>query len=108
MGGLKDAYGTCITSPLAYEGNPQNKTQSAYVRHDYGMTALVASFTNGSKIGIEYIVGESKLKFYRDDDTAPKYTMKLPTDIVGITHWYPYVSLQNANDVCQIGSVRIE
>ena len=106
--GLKDAYGVSTHSVgCGYKGNPQNLREWAYVK-DNGMRALVASFAKGSKIGIEYIVGESKLKFYRDDETEPKYTMKLPTDIAGIAHWYPYVSLGDKGDVCQIGSVRIE
>jgi hypothetical protein len=106
--GLKDAYGVSTDRDrYGYKGNPQNRTRQAYVK-DEEMRALVADFAKGSHIGIEYIVGESKLNFYRDDETEPKYTMKLPTDIAGITHWYPYVSLDRKGDVCQIGSVHIE
>merc|ERR1712129_435663 len=90
-----------------YKGNPKNTTMGAYVK-DSGAAALMASFARGSKIGIEYVVAESKLKFYRDDETEPKYDMDLPTNVSGITHWYPYISLWCKDDECTISeNVRI-
>merc|ERR1712129_390880 len=112
--GLKDAYGVSLDRRgFVYKGNPQNETKDASV-YDKGANALrlwcnsVYYFSRGSKIGIEYVVAESKLKFYRDDETEPKYAMDLPTNVSGITHWYPYVSLCSKNDECTISeNVRI-
>ena len=106
--GLKDAYGVSLNhSGFVYKGNPQNKTSMASV-YDDGATALMDSFARGSKIGIEYVVAESKLNFYRDDETEPEYAMDLPTNVSGITHWYPYVSLYDKDDECTISeNVRI-
>ena len=105
--GLKDAYGVCVGSGFVYKGNPQNETVNAHV-YDKGSSALETSFGRISKIGIEYVVAESKLKFYRNDETQPKYAMDLPTNVLGITHWYPYVSLRYKDDQCTISeNVRI-
>merc|ERR1711971_752596 len=79
--GLKDAYGVTVNpSGYVYKGNPENKTSSAHIM-DESAGALMVSFANGSKTGIEYVVSESKLNFYRNDETEPKYTMDLPTDV---------------------------
>ena len=70
--GLRDAYGVSI-SPfgLVYKGNPHNVTVNAYVE-DNDALALMASFAPGSKIGIEYVVAESKLKFYLMENLSVK------------------------------------
>merc|ERR1711971_379830 len=106
--GLMDAYGVSLAcGGYVYKGNPQNKTTSACVE-DNDAAALMNSFALGSKIGIEYVVAESKQNFYRDNETQPKYAMDLPTNVSGITHWYPYISLKCKDDECSISeNVRI-
>merc|ERR1712154_213828 len=99
-----------IITDWTVQSDPQNKTMFAYVVDD-DTKALTNFFARGCKIGIEYVVAdpESKLNFYRDDETQPKYEMDLPTDVSDITHWYPYVSLQCKDDECSISeNVRIE
>ena len=101
--GLKDAYGVGL-----YPGNVfKGKTKSVV---DISATELFKEgvFKKGNKMGIEYIVNESKLRFYGDDAAEPQYTMDLPTNISGITHWYPYVSLRDKDDVCKIGRTIIK
>merc|ERR1712129_182584 len=100
---MGDAYGVCLCGGRVYKGNRQNKSRDAYAE-DNGTKALVDSFARGSKICIEYIVAESKLNFYRDDENTSKYSMDLPTNS-GITHWYPYVSLRDKDDECTIKNV---
>merc|ERR1712129_686575 len=60
LNGLRDAYGVSLSSNgKVYKGNPRNKTMHAWVE-DYTAKALMDSFARGSKIGIEYVVAESK------------------------------------------------
>merc|ERR1712154_45623 len=102
--GLKDAYGLSTHSGgYKYIG----KGQVNGYAHDPNCASVVEGFANGSKIGIEYLVEESKLKFFRNDEAQEKFTMQLPTDVQGITHWYPAVSLRDSGDVCQIHNVRV-
>merc|ERR1711971_1071508 len=107
---MGDAYGVSLSHKgFVYEnlwtgkarkarrGRPRK--QGRYALHNSDAATLVASFGRGSKIGIEYVVAESKLKFYRDDETEPKYVMDLPTNVhcvndcdnnggsSEITHW---------------------
>jgi len=100
--GLRDAYGVSLYPGCLYKGNPQNHTAAAWV------TDQASSFAGSSKISIEYVVASSKLKFYRDDETDPKYAMYLPTNVPGITHWYPYVSLMCKDDECTVRVVHIQ
>ena len=54
---------------------------------------------------------ERKLVYNYDgfvDGIAHSYEYELPTDNDKITHWYPCVSLRDANDECEIMDVTIQ
>merc|ERR1711971_1279615 len=99
-------YGVSLNPGHVHRGNTQNKTEAAYVYdHRVFTTGLLKDFVFGSKIGIEYVVAEAKLNFFRDNETESKYSMHLPTNVPDITHWYPFVSLYRGDDVCTISDI---
>merc|ERR1712013_211553 len=110
--GLVDAYGVAMNKSSSYytrvwKGNPQNKTLDGYVI-DEAARDFQKEWQNGWAMGIEYVVNESKLKFYKNDEADVKYSMDLPTNIAEITHWHPCICLRFANDTCKITNVVVK
>eukprot|EP01083_Nonionella_stella_P210579 762239_1 len=98
--GLKDAYGINDRAGWVYKGNPQNKSRSAYCKdNNYN------GFKNNETFRIEYNINKSILKYFKENEISPMYTIELPENIKTITHWYPFVSLRYENDVCRVHDV---
>ena len=95
--GLKDSYGIGGNMPYVFKGNKRNKKVSAY-ELDY---EYKKGYKENAKITMEYILHESVLNFY-EEKSRLIYSLKLPTNIDGITHWYPCVSLRDKNDICKL------
>ena len=101
---LKDAFG--ISASNSYIFDDTKVTDFLSLVHDMKYTR----FKRNVWVKINYIITESKLVFEFENwmDVQCKYELSLPTNITGITHWYPAVSLRNKDDECEIGEIVVE
>merc|ERR1712013_379748 len=101
--GLKDCHGVMTTNSSGYAYKAGKQVS------DSGYTPLTKNMSRGEwKIKVTYLVDESKLQFERVDDGAiPKYEMDLPTNVQDITHWHPFISMRDANDIWTIENIEI-
>eukprot|EP01084_Bolivina_argentea_P170780 295922_1 len=94
--GLKDCYGISGHPRTVFEG----KQSSNEVDENY------TGYQLNSWVTVQYMIHESKLVFIYLDESKPhdqkRIEIKIPSNVDGITHWYPSMSLRDVDDICEL------
>ena len=93
----------------AHEHSVYDPTQRSF-NDSFGNLFIDRNYSgmrDGAWITVKYCIHDSKLIFenLKDDKS---FSMKLPTDIDGITEWYPVMGLRYVGTVCEIQDIQVK